>query len=113
MRDRDDVVAVAQRRSPCWTRGKEEIKDSLATLDESLYGGFWRLKGGGSRKWNTPPFSCSSSFSLSFSFNGLLWFHPLLSGFFSVFGFLVFLPRSLLFVLPFSPLCSVLCSIFF
>jgi hypothetical protein len=55
MRDRDDVVAVAQRRSPCWTRGKEEIKDSLATLDESLYGGFWRLKGGGSRKWNTPP----------------------------------------------------------
>lgn len=55
MRDRDDAVAVAQRRSSCWSGGKEEMKDSPATPDESLYGGFWRLKGGGSRKWNTPP----------------------------------------------------------
>ena len=45
MRDRDDVVAVAQRRSSCWTRGKEKTKASPATSDESLYGGFWRLKG--------------------------------------------------------------------
>ena len=59
MRDRDDVVAMVQRRSPCWTRGKEEMKDSPATPDESLYGGFWRLKGGGSKKQKVeyhPPF---------------------------------------------------------
>jgi hypothetical protein len=63
MRDRDDVVSVAQRRSPCWTGGKEKMKDSPATPNESLYGGFWRLKGVGGRKWNTtPPFSYSSFF---------------------------------------------------
>ena len=40
MRDKDDDVAMAQRRSPCWTGGEEETKDSLPTPDESLYGGF-------------------------------------------------------------------------
>jgi len=50
VRDRDDAVAMEQRRSPCWTWGKEETKDSPATPEESLYGGFWRLKGGGGRK---------------------------------------------------------------
>jgi len=55
-------------------------------------------------EYHPPLFSFSSSsffsFFLGFSCNGLLWFLPLLSGFFSVFGFLVFLPCSLLFVLP-------------
>jgi len=69
VRDRDDVVAVEQRRSPCWTGGKEETKYSPATPDESLYGGFWRLKGGGGRKQKVeyPPFSCSSFFLFFFS----------------------------------------------
>jgi len=61
-----------------------------------------------SKKWNTTPpplffrvlLLLSFLFFLGFSCNGLLWFLPLLSGFFSVFGFLVFLPCSLLFVLP-------------
>ena len=39
MRDRDDAVVVAQRRSSCWTGGKEEMKASPVTPDESLYGG--------------------------------------------------------------------------
>jgi len=39
LRDRDDAVAVAQRRSSCWTGGKEETKASPATPDESLYDG--------------------------------------------------------------------------
>ena len=64
----------------------------------------WRGVAVESKKWNTlPPFSCSCSFFfffLCFSCNGLLWFLPLLSGFFFVFGFLAFLPYSLLFVLP-------------
>ena len=40
MRDGDDNVVVAQRRSACWIGGKEEMKDFLATPNESLYGGF-------------------------------------------------------------------------
>jgi hypothetical protein len=48
--DRDDAVAVAQRRSSCWTGGKKETNASLVTPDESLHGGFWRLKGGGGRE---------------------------------------------------------------
>jgi len=35
----------AQRRSSCWIEGKEEMKASPVTLNESLCGGFWRLKG--------------------------------------------------------------------
>jgi len=35
----------AQRKGSFWIEGKEETKASSATPDESLYGGFWRLKG--------------------------------------------------------------------
>jgi len=39
VRDRDDAVVVAQRRSSCWTGRKEETKASPATPNESLYSG--------------------------------------------------------------------------
>jgi hypothetical protein len=34
-----------RRKGSFWIEGKEETKASSATLDESLYDGFWRLKG--------------------------------------------------------------------
>jgi len=76
--DRDDVVAVAQRRSSCWIGGKEETNASPATPDESLYCGFWRLKGGGDReqkvKYHPPFYVLFFFFFQGFSCNGLLGF---------------------------------------
>jgi len=96
---------MAQRRSPCWTGGEEETKDSLPTPDESLYGGFWRLKGGGSRKQKMeypPPFFVFLFFFFFFS----VFLVMASSGFFLCFlGFSLFLGFWL-----FSPILSCLFS---